>query len=172
MDLQRPAPGEYNEFYATYVSKAEDDPIAQLERQAGEVRTLLSLGEATTERPPAPGEWSAKEILSHLCDFERVFSYRALRFSRGDSTSLSGFEQEAYVAAALANDRLLGELIEEFVALRRATVLQFASMTDVMLARHGEASGWRVTVRALLFIIPGHCEGHLADIRRDYLARR
>ena len=171
MDLARPDASEYNDFYAGYVAKADNDPIAQLERQAGEIRTLLALGDATAARPPKPGEWSLKEILAHLCDFERVFSYRALRFSRGDATPLAGFEQEPYVAASGANDRPLGDLIDEFASLRRATVLLFASLGEDMLRRSGEASGNPVTVRALVFITAGHCEGHLADSRRDYSQR-
>ncbi len=171
MTVRRPEATDYNEFYAGYVSKAEDDPLAQLARQAAEVRGLAALGDGLTAEAPAPGEWSAKQILSHLCDFERMFAYRALRFSRGDETPLPGFEQEPYVAASGANSRALADLIAEFAALREATVLLFGSVTEEMLGRDGVASGNRVTVRALVFITAGHCEGHLADIRRDYLER-
>jgi hypothetical protein len=170
MNLKPPAPSEYNEFYAGYLARAEADPLGQLARQAEEVAALAALGDARAELSPKPGEWSAKQILGHLCDFERVFSYRALRFSRGDETPLSGFEQDPYVAAGRANERPLAELIEEFVALRTATLLLFRSFTEDMLDLGGVASGNPVTVRALVFITPGHCEGHLADIRRDYQA--
>ncbi len=171
MTLLPPTATEYNEFYAGYVARAEADPLTQLARQADEVRALASIGDEAAGRHPKPGEWSLKQILGHLGDFERVFSYRALRFSRGDETPLSGFEQDPYVAAAGANGRPLAELIEEFAALRAATVLLFRSFTEDMLNRSGVASGSPVTVRALVFITAGHCEGHLADIRRDYGAK-
>ena len=94
---------------------------------------LWSYRDEAAGHPPAPGEWSAKEVLAHLCDFDRVFSYRALRFSRGDTTPVAGFDQEPYVAESGANERPLGDLVEEFTALRRATLLQFAAMSETML---------------------------------------
>jgi hypothetical protein len=166
--VERPRPAEYNEFYAGYVAKAGADPVAQLERQCAEVRAFQTLGDERAAVPPLPGEWSAKQILGHLCDAERIFSYRALRVARDDALPLHGFEQNDYVAAAESNDRPLADLVEEFVALRRATVMLFRSFTDTMVARQGNASGHPVTARALVFITAGHCEGHLADIRRDY----
>lgn len=161
----RPDPVEYDAYYAGYVGKAEDDPLGQLARQAEEVEGLASLGDAAASAPPAPGEWSLKEILVHLCDFERMFAYRALRFSRSDTTPVEAFEQDPYVAASEANTRTLTGIVAEFVALRRSTTLLFDSFSDAMLERSGVAGGNPVTVRALVFITAGHCEGHLEDVR-------
>lgn len=169
---RRPASSEYNAYYEGYVSRAADDPIAQMDQQIAAFELARGVSEDEASTPPAPGEWTLKEVLVHLCDFERMFSYRALRFSRGDATPIEAFEQDAYVAASEANRRPLGEIVDELVSLRRATVLLSRSLSEEMLDRAGQAGGNPVTVRALVFITPGHSEGHLADLRRDHPAFR
>src|SRR5947209_19761564 len=95
----RPAPGEYAPYYETYVSKVKsNDILGVLEAQKLQTAQLFA---AHSERDGsfryAPGKWSVKEVLGHVTDAERVFSYRALRIARGDQTPLAGFEQEDYV---------------------------------------------------------------------------
>ena len=130
--------------------------------------TLEDLTEDQLMEPGAVGEWSLKEVLVHLCDFERVFNYRALRFSRGDGTPVEAFEQDPYIAASEANERPLENIVGELLSLRAATILHFASMSETMLDRAGAAGGNPVSVRALWFIIAGHCEGHLEDLRERF----
>ena len=165
---RRPDFTEYVEYFAGYVVKAEDDAISQLTMQAGDISALNEVDDDAASAPPAPGEWSLKEILVHLSDFERMFNYRALRFSRGDATPIEAFEQDPYVAASEANERPLDNIIGELLSLRAATILFFGSMSETMLDRFGTAGGKPVSVRALLFIIAGHCEGHLDDIRKRF----
>ena len=165
---RRPDFTEYVEYFAGYVVKAEDDAISQLTMQAGDISALNEIDDEQASTAPAPGEWSLKEILVHLCDFERMFNYRALRFSRGDTTPVEAFEQDPYVAASGANERPLDNIIGELLSLRAATILFFGSMSETMLDRFGSAGGNPVSVRALLFIIAGHCEGHLDDIRKRF----
>lgn len=165
-----PEPGHYGEFYEGYVARVRDhaDILSLLETQPGYIESLAALGDDRAATPPALGEWSAKQIIGHLCDFERVFAYRALRISRGDATPIEGFEQDAYVAAGNANDRPLADLIREFAGLRATTVVLYRSMTAAMFEQQGTASGMGVTVAALCYITAGHAEGHFADLRRDY----
>ncbi len=99
--LQRPEKTEYAEFYANYVSLVkETDVVSALENQSGEL--LKSLSEITDVEKEnfryAEGKWSVRELLGHIIDGERVFSYRALRISRDDLTPLAGFEENSYVA--------------------------------------------------------------------------
>jgi len=162
--MERPSADEFVPYFAGYVAKAKLDPIAQLATQAMEIKELAGLNDSGATVRPAPGEWSLKEILQHLCDFERMFAYRALRFSRGDTTPLAAFEQDDYIAAAEANERDLATIVEELVLLRASTLLLFESFTLDMMLRRGSAGGNSVSVRALLFITAGHCEGHLEDI--------
>jgi hypothetical protein len=162
---RRPDFTEYVPYFADYVVRAEDDVISQLTMQAADIAAFATLDEDAAGQSPSPGEWSLKEILVHLCDFERMFNYRALRFSRGDERPIEAFEQAPYIAASEANQRPLDNIIGELLSLRSATILFFASMSESMLNRFGTAGGNPVSVRALLFIIAGHCEGHLRELR-------
>ena len=135
MKWVRPGKDEYGEFYAPYVERAgEGDPVASMAAQIEEIEALAQLGDARAAESPSAGEWSAKEVLGHLCDFERVFAYRALRFSRGDEAPLHSFDQDDYVAMAGSNRRPLADLISEFVHLRRAMVMH--------VRRHGRGDGF------------------------------
>ncbi len=165
---RRPDFTEYAPYFADYVVAADDDPERQLTMQAGEIAALTRVDDEVASTPPAPGEWSLKEVLVHLCDFARMFNYRALRFSRGDSTPVEAFEQDPYIAASEANERPLENIVGELLSLRAATILHFASMSESMLDRAGAAGGNPVSVRALWFIIAGHCEGHLEDLRERF----
>ena len=92
----------------------------------------------------APGKWSIKETLGHVNDTERVFSYRILRIARGDQTPLAGFEQDDYVKVSNASSRKLSDLLEEFTAIRHATIALIRSLDDASWLRRGVASGKEV----------------------------
>jgi hypothetical protein len=104
-----------------------------------------------------------------VSDTERVFAYRALRFSRGDLTPLASFEQDDYVVAARADARALADLAHELETVRAATLSLFRGMGDAMLARRGTASGVEFTVRAISYIIAGHERHHVRVLRERYL---
>lgn len=168
-DWIAPGTDEYGAFYAGYVARAGGEhPFASMKRQLTQVEALLSIGDDAAATPPAKGEWSMKQVLGHLCDFERVFSYRALRFSRGDAAPLLSFDQDTYVAAAGSNGRPLADLVGEFVLLRRATLLMFRAMDEESLARSGVASDAVMSVRAAATVIPGHTWVHMDSLWRDY----
>src|SRR5208337_4478467 len=115
-----------------------------------------------------PSKWSIKETLGHVNDAERIFAYRMLRIARGDQTPLPGFEQDDYVKTANSSARKLSDLLEEFTAIRRATITLLRSLDDASWLRRGNASGKEVSVLALAFIIAGHDEGEGQD--GDFLA--
>jgi hypothetical protein len=123
-----------------------------------------------TGRPSAtrPESGSLREVVGHLIDAERVFSYRALRFSRGDETPLPGFDENFYVANARFDDRTLQSLIEELTLLRSANVLLFRSLAPEDLACVGVANTHPVSVRALAFILAGHLQHHFGVLRERY----
>ena len=116
----------------------------------------------------APGKWTVKEILGHVTDTERIFTYRALRIARGDETPLSSFEQDDYVKKGGFSERTLADLAEEFDAVRGASISLFRSFDDAAWGRRGVASQKPVTVRALGFITAGHQIHHRMILEESY----
>lgn len=160
--FSRPDSSEYAEFYKNYIARVpEGDVLEFLARQPGSFRQLLAgVSQEAAAAEPAPGKWSVKQVLGHICDAERVMSYRALRFGRGDEKELQGFEQDDYVRAADSNSRSLEELLNEFDSVRTATVALFGSLPAGAEMRRGVANGHPVTVRALAYIAGGHAQHH------------
>ena len=85
----------------------------------------------------AEGKWTIKELIQHIIDTERVFSYRALCFARNDNTSLPGFDQDVFVENDNANDRNYYDLLNEMEVLRKSSIQLFKSFSDEALLRVG-----------------------------------
>ena len=170
--FQVPTPDEYASFYADYIQRVQQrgDVIAALPRQIDELRAAL--GHLTNEQAlfrNAPKEWSIKEVMGHINDVERVFSYRLLRVSRKDKTPLPGFEQDDYVRESGFDTVELNDLIAEFEFLRRANILAIHNMTEEATRQIGTASGAAVSARALIHMLVGHVDHHLASLEEKYL---
>ncbi|WP_262906012.1 alpha/beta hydrolase-fold protein [Hymenobacter terricola] len=171
MPTTRPLDGDFLPYAAGYINLVPDgtDPREALRSQPQEIHAAFAhLSEAQAEKAYAPGKWTLKEMLLHQIDSERVFAYRAMRFARGDGQNLPGFEQDDFVAHSGANSRSIVSLLAEYDATRAATVALFESFTEEQLSRRGAANGGPATVRALLYIVPGHERHHLNIIRERY----
>ncbi|HEX6644622.1 MAG TPA: DinB family protein [Gemmatimonadales bacterium] len=168
----RPAPAEFDPYYGTYVNAVPDGDVLEVLARGGEetFALLSALPEEMGSHRYAPGKWTIRDVAQHLADSERVFCYRALRFARGDTTPLPGFDQNPYADAAKADRRPLTAIATELRALRQATLSLVQSLDDEMLARSGVASGCPVSVRALVWIIAGHERHHMRVLRERYLA--
>ena len=170
--IQLPSTEEYATFYHDYVQRAakRDDVYAALSQQIDELHAALdTLTDAQARFKPGPEEWSVKEVIGHLNDVERVFSYRLLRISRGDNKPLTGFEQEEYVRAAGYDEYGLNELVGEFEHLRRANIIMISHMSEAAVDQRGVASGMTVSARALIYMLVGHVEHHMASLHEKYL---
>jgi uncharacterized damage-inducible protein DinB len=168
--MKRPEPGEYAEFYANYISKVPgSDVLGVLEAQRLQMQHLFA---GRSERDGsfryAAGKWTVKEVLGHITDTERIFSYRALRIGRGDQTPLPGFEQDDFVRSGKFAARMLTDLAEEFGAVRSASIALFRSFDEEAWSRRGDASEKEVTVRALGFITAGHQIHHRMILEERY----
>ena len=171
--ISLPAPDEFAEFYAGYVQRAQarGDVLAALPLQIEEIRSALgNLSDKQALFRDAPREWSIKEVMGHLNDVERVFSYRLLRISRNDVTPLPGFEQDEYVREAGFDNVSLGDLINEFEYLRRANILAISNIKEEALLYLGTASGYPVSARALVYMLVGHVDHHMASLHEKYLS--
>jgi hypothetical protein len=154
MPTERPKPGEYNPYYDRYISLIPGtDIVGTLASQFPKTVALLSAhSEQDGELRYAPGKWSVKEALGHLIDTERIMAYRALRIARNDSTPLAGFEQDDYVRDGPYSELRLADLIEEFKAVRGATLALFRNLRSGDWTRQGVANKNDITVRALAYI--------------------
>jgi hypothetical protein len=170
--ISPPTADEYAPFYADYIQRAEQrgDILAALTDQIEELHSALDpLTDPQAHFKPGPQEWSIKEVMGHINDVERVFSYRLLRISRGDATPLPGFEQEDYIRAAGFDRYPLGDLLHEFEFLRRANLLAIQGMPEDAVDRRGTASGYTVSARALIYMLVGHVDHHMASLQEKYL---
>ncbi len=167
----RPQPEEYAAYYDRYISLVRDpDILTALDEQRRE--TLLWLSgrpEADGQIRYAPGKWSVKEVLGHVNDTERIMSYRALRIARGDATPMEGFEQDDYVRNGPFAKCTMAALIEDYIAVRRATISLLRNLDNAAWSRRGIASNNEVTVRSLAYIIAGHELHHRSVIQEKYL---
>jgi hypothetical protein len=170
--ISLPATDEYAPFYEDYIQRAgkRDDLYAALPQQIEELRSALGgLSDTQAGFKPGPQEWSIKEVMGHINDVERVFSYRLLRISRNDPTPLPGFEQESYVRTAGFDDYSLDDLLMEFEYLRHANIITIQHMSAEAFERRGTASGVMVSARALIYMIVGHVDHHMASLQEKYL---
>ena len=167
----RPQPNEAASYYSTYVDRiTSDDIIEVLATQLDE--TLAFLGEISEEQSLyryAPDKWSRRELLGHVNDTERVFMFRAMWFARGFQDALPSFDQEVGFKAAESDKVSWVSHVEEFKAIRLATLAFFRNLPDDAWLRSGIASDSSVTVRALAYIVAGHVSHHLAILRERYL---
>jgi uncharacterized damage-inducible protein DinB len=170
--IARPQPGECAAYYDRYISLVEgEDILSRLDHQRRQTMMLLcARDEKDGDFRYAPGKWSAKEVLGHVCDTERIFAYRALRISRGDATPLESFEQDDYVREGPFGNRLLADLVEDFIAVRRATLSLLRNLDEAAWMRRGIASKNEVTVRALAYMIAGHELHHRKILEEKYFA--
>lgn len=168
-----PPPGttEFQPYYGRYIALVTGhDLTATLEAQTVQTLPLLrGIHDEKSLHRYAAGKWSVKEVLGHLIDAERIFTYRALRFARNDQTPLPGFDQDPYVASGHFDSRPWNDLIAEFEHVRRSTILFFGSLTEEEAARSGVASENPITVRALGYIIAGHELHHMEILKERYL---
>ena len=170
----RPAPSEYAPFYGRYIERVPAGDIVDILR-AQIVETSKFLRDIPSDRTTsgyAPGKWTIRDIVGHLADTERVMSYRALRFARGDRTPLPGFEESEYAPHAHASDREMTDLVHELELVRASTLALFTGLPAHAWGRAGSANGNEISVRALAAVIAGHERHHLAVIRERYLTVR
>lgn len=166
-----PTPEEYNPYYAGYIQRASGgEIITTLTRQMEEIQqTLEPLTEDQALFRPAPGEWSIKEVLGHIIDTERVFFYRALCVSRGETQALPGFDQDQYVQGTSFDTYTLQELLQEFVLTRQSNLISIRHISAEASLRMGTVSGNPASARALIHIMAGHVYHHLESLKNDYL---
>jgi hypothetical protein len=169
----RPLAGEYADYAAADIASVPgDDAVEALRHARAETLTLLRplTGRSADGLAYAPGKWTVKEVVGHLIDDERIFVYRALCLARGDTRELAGFDQDAYVPPGGFEQRTLADLLDEYEAVREATIRFFTGLPADAWQRRGRVNGYGASVRGLAYHIVAHELHHQRVLRSHYLA--
>ena len=86
--MNRPSPTTYPEYFQRYINQVKEDDLKlafKNQMPAAEI-FFQSISEEFSKKKYAEGKWTIKEVLQHLIDAERVFSYRAMCFARKEQT--------------------------------------------------------------------------------------
>jgi len=169
--VEKPPASEYAPPFERYVSRVgEANVLAALSGQVAEIRATLApvLGEFEGFRY-AEGKWSVREVVGHLVDTERIMGYRAVCVARGETASLPGFDENAYVENASFDACPLAELLDELEHVRSGHLAFFRHLDPKAWPRVGAANAHPISVRALAYVMAGHPRHHLAVLRERYL---
>ena len=163
---------EFDVYYKRYIDKLSDIITLREGFNHGKktvVDFFKSIPEEKLEYRYQPEKWSIKEILQHLIDTERIFMYRCFRIARRDTTALAGFDQNVYIEPSGANEKLLDELLNEFIINRNNSTALLNSVSDENLQFIGNSNGGDMSARAAAFTILGHDIWHMEVIKERYL---
>ena len=170
-ERRHPDRSEAAEYYFRYIDQVPGtDIVGILTTQRDDaLRLLRGVPDSMAGYAYAPGKWTLREVVGHINDTERLFCARAFWFARGFDTPLPSFDQNVAIDAARFNDRSWSGLLDEFAAVRDATLTFFASLPEEAWDRRGIASDNPFTVRALAFLCAGHATHHLEIVKAKYL---
>jgi hypothetical protein len=168
----RPSHDEAAEYYFKYIDLVEDGHICTiLDAQRTEtIAFLRGIPEGHSRHRYAADKWSVRDVVGHVNDCERMFAFRAFWFARGLDSPLPSFDQEVAASHGGADDRPLASHIEEFAAVRSATLALFSQLPPEAWLRRGIASDNPFTVRALAYLAAGHVIHHVGILGARYFS--
>ncbi len=163
-------PATYAPYFQRYIDQVPDgDVLTQLTRQVEDTCALIAgFGEDGARHRYAEGKWSVKEVVGHMVDTERLFVFRAMSFARGDVTPLPGMEEDEWAAVSNADSVPVADLLDEMLAVRRATVAFFMNLDEAAWTRAGVAGGNALTVACMPWVLAGHEIHHAGVVRERY----
>jgi uncharacterized damage-inducible protein DinB len=166
----RPQPTEFAQYYAGYVESVPDGDLLHTlgDAHRATMEWLRSVPSDRHDHRYAEGKWTVRQVIGHITDAERVFAHRLFRFARGDATPLPAFDENAYVDVARFERRSFASLLDEWSAVRAATMALLDSLDAEEFSRTGTASGTTASVRGLAWIIAGHELHHVRLLRERY----
>lgn len=170
--MTRPNPSEFHPFYNGYIQNVPDGNFLQVLKQNSlEIKAFFnSIKKEKHDYRYATGKWTIKQIIMHLCDTERVMSYRALTIARGDvNAMLSSMDENLYASHVDTSGRTIEDLVGELMVIREATAMLFGYMTDAQSMLTGNVLGHSISARALGYIIVGHAIHHMNIVQKKYL---
>ena len=159
------------EFYRDYVQSMLDADYLDLlgNVYADAITILTDISEEKANYTYAEGKWTIKDILQHIIDSERIFTYRMVAISRGEKQAILGYDHNDYVACAKAKNRSFSSLLKEYKNLHQSTNDLIASFSTEMLQMAGNANGNMIKVIDLIYINAGHQKHHIKILKERYL---
>jgi len=169
--MPRPNAAEHSPFFTRYIDLATGESAKEV--MQNHARILLdfytNLPASKENYAYDAGKWTIKEVLQHVIDTERIFSYRLLRIARKDTTPLPGFDENSFAENSMADKRTFSELKEEFIAVRKSSDLLVGSLAEEQLQNIGTSSNHVTSANSLAFMIYGHLLHHKKIIEERYL---
>jgi hypothetical protein len=158
------------EYFDRYINKCDDvELVDAIQISIGELDKIpVDKWKAIGNKTYAPGKWTVKDILQHLIDTERIFTYRAMAFARNEKQSLPSFSEDDYANIASANNRTIESLVDELRMVHKSSKLLFQSFTPEMLAKMGKGFKGEYLVASIGFILPGHQRWHFQVLEEKY----
>ena len=150
--------------YASFLG--DRDPFEVTAATAARLASLFEeLGAQRVEEAPAPGKWSAREIVCHLADCELVFAFRLRQTLAEDNHVLQPFDQEKWAVnyAAYEADAALSA----FAALREwnlALIKSIAPEEQTKSVTHPERG--TMTFLTIVETMAGHDLNHLQQLEK------
>ncbi|QES89992.1 DinB family protein [Rhizosphaericola mali] len=168
--MGRPQPGTFIPFQSAYIDKTRGENIAELIQNHSDelIQFYISIPEEKADYAYAPDKWTVKEVLQHVIDNDRIFSYRMLAFSRGDQNVLPGYEQDDYIRNAQIENKSFLHLKEEFLFNRKSVELLIQSFSDEQLAIIGKIADYQITINTGCYILFGHALHHMVILKERY----
>ncbi len=169
----RPGVDDASPFQHGYIDQVVGDDILEIltVQLAQFPRDLSAITEETSLQRYAPDKWSLRQVLNHLTDTERIFTFRALWIARGLDGPLVSFDQTTAALGAESDMISWAHHMEEFTRVRLATLSLFGNLPAAGWSRSGIIHDHRITARALAFMTAGHLEHHRKILHERYLSR-
>jgi uncharacterized damage-inducible protein DinB len=170
--IQAPEKNEYSAYFQRYIDLVPAGDYWSLLDKNTEILNGIfgAIPEARHDFHYAEGKWSVKEMLMHIIDTERVFSYRMLVGGRGDEkTVLYPMDPDGYAATADVSSRSVADLLEEFKTVRASTRFLLKGLDQAQLAFLANGVTHPVSARALAYITIGHAMHHIGILEERYL---
>lgn len=169
--MKRSELGKLPEYFDRYILECDEVSVGTAIQTS--IEELNQYSAETWERlgplSYAEGKWSVKDIIQHLIDTERIFSYRALAFARGEAHALPSYDENQYALHANANARSMESLLAELKATHHSLSALYESFSESMLRRVGQGFKGPYSVADIGFILPGHQRWHFRVIEERYV---
>lgn len=173
MNIQKPIPGEYPVYYENHFALVDmhRNVLDQMHEDAERFGKLITLiPEEKWHYAYAPGKWSVLSVIQHTIDTERIMTYRAMCFARGEKLSLPGFDENAYAAAADMQHKSTLMLSLEWLSVRQATLSFYLGISAEEGKRVGNGNNNAVSVNAIAYVTLGHARHHFKILHERYLS--